>query len=185
MDVPPAAHFSSTGEPFDNEQELTISQLTSGWYRIPDVDVPPGWANDWQKWRMRWAWQGRPWPSDLGWRLEHSLHFVGQPEPLLYTNQVTFFRAGGLYFFWDIEDNLCVVHNKLSLDAILADLRGDGQQIMQQWRDRSETGQNEVIQFQQIWRREREGTPDRAGRNRWAEQQERGGKPHSFLLSST
>jgi len=184
MDVPPVAHFSSAGEPFDEEQEVIISQLTSAWYRIPDADVPPGWTNDWQRWGMRWAWQGRPWPGDLGWRLEHSFHFVGRPEPLLYTNQVTFFRADGLYFFWDIEYNLCVVHNKFSLDAIIADLRG-GQQIAPQGRDRSETGQNEAIQFQQIWSREREGTQDRAGRNRWAEQQERCGKPHSFLLSST
>ncbi|KIM75311.1 hypothetical protein PILCRDRAFT_827413 [Piloderma croceum F 1598] len=50
--------------------------------------------------------------------------------------------------------------------------------------DCSETGQNEVIQFQQIWRGERQGTPDRAGRNRWAEQQRRKVSPHSFLLSS-
>jgi hypothetical protein len=92
------------------------------------------------------------------------------------------FQAGGLYFFWHIEDILSVVDNKLSLDALLANLR-EGQPIATTEKDRSETGQNEVIQFQQIWWREQMGTNGHAGRNRWVEQQNRGGKPHPFLLS--
>ena len=90
MDVPPVAHFSSVGKPYDEEQDIIVSQLTSTWYRIPEADVPPGWSNDWENWRRRWAWQGRPWPGDLAWRLEHSLRFLGGPDPLLYSNQVTF-----------------------------------------------------------------------------------------------
>lgn len=164
MDVLPLAHFSSVGKPFDEEQETIVSQLTSAWYKIPDADVPSGWSNDWQNWGRRWVWQGRPWSSDLAWRLEHSLHFLGQPEPLLYTDQETFFRAGGLYFFWHIEDILSVVDNKLSLDTLLANLR-EGQPIATTEKDRSETGQNEVIQFQQIWWREQIGTSGHTGRN--------------------
>jgi hypothetical protein len=68
MDVPPVAHFSNAGEPYDEEQEIIVSQLTSAWYQIPDADVPPGWSNDWKNWEWRWAWQGRPWAADLAAR---------------------------------------------------------------------------------------------------------------------
>jgi hypothetical protein len=176
MNVAPVAHFWHYGDPFNEEQENILAQLTSAWYRIPDADVPPGWSNDWGNWHLRWEWQGLP--GDTAWRLEHSLHFLGRPEPLLKTDEVTLFRAGGLHFILNDEDDFFVIDNKLSLDDILANLRAGGQPIGSPGKDRSESGQNEAIQFFQIWDWEREH-----GRNRWAEQQDRGGKPHPFLLS--
>src|ERR1700734_3822808 len=106
MDVTPVAHFWPNGSPFNDEQEAIISQLTKAWYRIPDADVPPGWTNDWSDWNRRWAWQGLP--GDSAWILEHSLHFLGRPEPLLRTRWATLFRAGGLHFIRNLEDDVFV-----------------------------------------------------------------------------
>jgi len=77
-----------------------------------------------------------------------------------------------------LEDDIFVIDNKLSLETILAILREGAQSLGSSSKNRSETGQNNAIQFLQIWDREREN-----GRNRWAEQLARGGKPHPFLLS--
>jgi hypothetical protein len=178
MNGPPVAYFWLEGGPFNDEQEIVLAQHTSAWYQIPDADIPSGWSNDWENWWRRWAWQDLPQPGDLSWRLKHSLRFLGQPEPLLYTREVTFLQAGGLYFFWNFEDQLFVINNQLSLDAILENLKGNRQPIASPGKDRSETRQNEVIQFHHIWDSEKED-----GRNRWMELQERGGKPYPFLLS--
>ena len=97
MDVPPVAHFSSVGKPYDEEQDIIVSQLTSTWYRIPEADVPPGWSNDWENWRRRWAWQGRPWPGVPGVSNTHFVSWAGQilfftptkslsVEPVVYTS---------------------------------------------------------------------------------------------------
>ena len=153
-----------------------MAQLTSAWYRVPDAEVPTGWSNDWDKWDRRWAWQGLP--GDSAWVLEQSLHFLGRPEPLLRSRWATLFRAGGLYFIHNLEDDIFVIDNKLSLETILAILREGAQSLGSSSKNRSETGQNNAIQFLQIWDREREN-----GRNRWAEQLARGGRPHPFLLS--
>jgi hypothetical protein len=98
-----------------------VAQLTSTWYHVPDAEVPTGWSNDWDKWNRRWAWQGLP--GDSAWVLEHSLHFLGRPEPLLRTRWATLFRAGGLYFIRNLEDDVFVIDNKLPLETILANLR--------------------------------------------------------------
>lgn len=135
MDVLPVVHFLPVGEPFGEKWDIIVSQLISAWYRIPDA---LGWSNDLESWRVKWAWQGQP-SRPLTLFLQTGAAFVHQPSHFLLGR-----------FFWDMEDRLCVVDNKLSLDTILTNVRGGGQLILSPKEDRSETGQNEAIQFRQI-----------------------------------
>jgi hypothetical protein len=173
MIVPPVAHFWLDGKPLNDEQEIILAQLGIGspMQMYPRVGVTTGeiGGND-----------GRGTTATRGPFLafQHLLRFLGQPEALLYTREVTFLRAGGLYFFWNFEDEPFVIYNKLSSDITLENLRGNGQPIASPGNNCSETGQNEVIQFHHLWDSEKEN-----GRNRWVELQEKEGKPHHFLLA--
>jgi hypothetical protein len=133
------------------------------------------------------SWQGLP--DDRAWHLEHVHHIFCQPEPLPYhvIDEAFIFRASGLYFLWwaEEDEHLQVFDSpEVSLAQVIGLLYEDDWHSI---RDVTLVGAQEEVaseEMKQHYSRQLSWELDTVGRNRWIEQQERGGMPPSAYCKS-
>ena len=204
MCIPPVVYFLPYALTRTRSDEASAAKLCGSWTSI-NAFKPDGlpnrkatqrenfiskrniddWSNDWSKWKLWNSWQGLP--DDRAWHLEHVHHILGRPEPLLYhvKDDAFIFRAGGLYFLWwaEEDDHLEVFDE---LEVSLAQIVG--LLCEQDWhsiQDVTPAGAQEEVaseEMMQHYSRQFRWELHTVGRNRWIEQQERGGVPPSAYL---
>jgi hypothetical protein len=175
--VPPALFRWAPEEPFNPAlaERWAPLDLTG----LSDLPACAAWHNDWTRSTVWNHWQ--KFPGDLGWQIEHSFGFLGQICLLATTWEgKMFFKAGGRYFIWDageqeLEEGLKTFDGGSNVDPlnILRD-----EYINAHWLGNlNQAAELEAQVFEEMWAGE-----NRRGRNRWVEQQGRGGRPHESLL---
>lgn len=150
------------------------------WDLDPTIPRRDDFCDDWPKWKDWYKWQGLP--GDDAWFLERCYGIRGRPRPLAVrkASGTVIFEAGGTYFIqYRGEGN--EILSEYHADALLTDvftttstLFSRAPPLLDVWAiplrayNRYERNLLRENKFEQ--------------RNRWVEQEERGGRPPTTLL---
>lgn len=152
------------------------AQILPWAYASTPANLPSGYSADWSVWGSWMRWQGLP--GDQAWLIEHAFGFLGQPKPLAYDLWTVIFTAGGLYFLLDFSEPDYIRLNCYGADTKWGDIVDGSAHIAQGFSPYRPGGYAQKCVYSCLFRQELMYE----GRNRWIEQQERGGKPHPRLL---
>ena len=119
---------------------------------------------------------------DIGWYMENSYHFLGDPVPLVRNRVLTIIECGGLLFTFNPEsESLFVVQPGVTVAQLMESLGPRAMGVTQTTKLKEDgLAANVGSKYDDMWNWERK----LFGRNRWVELQARGGDVHSSLLEN-
>jgi hypothetical protein len=151
---------------------------------LPGDVLSQEWSIDWANWDWWHLWQKVP--GDLGWIIEHEYGFLGEVRPLAYGTNDALVEVGGLQCVVNLKrvctDSGCdlrVLNSGTQLrDLMTINPPSNNSMFPAEWVLGQGTMLDLAAQFKGFLATERCD-----GKNRWAAQKARGGRPHEVLLA--